>query len=176
MQGAGELDNRSFLKIEFLRKWYFSWMKSKYEQLKELKESEFRRLTGVKKETFSKMLEVFDRELLKSKRLSGRPTLLSPADQLLMMLEYKGEYRTYFHISKSYGLSESNAYRSIKRAENLLLKSGEFSLPGRKALLPSDSTLEVVIVDATESKIERPQKNSADTTPAKRNTTTSKHN
>lgn len=150
-------------------------MKSKYEQLKELKDSEFRRLTGVKKETFSKMLEVFDRELRKLKRLSGRPSLLSPADQLLMMLEYNREYRTYFHISKSYGLSESNAYRSIKRAENLLLKSGAFSLPGRKALLPADTTFEVVIVDATETKIERPQKNSVPTTRPKRSTTTSKH-
>jgi phage anti-repressor protein len=148
---------------------------NKYAHLKDLRDSEFRRLTGVKRETFSKMLEVFEGELGKRKRALGRPSLLSPADQLLMMLEYNREYRSYFHISKSYGLSESNAYRAIKRAENLLLKSGAFSLPGRKVLLPADTSFEVVIVDATETEIERPQKNSVPTTRPKRSTTTSKH-
>lgn len=143
----------------------------KYEQIKDLKDSEFRRLTGVKQSTFSKMLEVFEKELIKSKKVSGRPPKLSLADQLLMMLEYNREYRTYFHIAKSYGLSESNAYQAIKRAENLLIKSGEFSLPGRKALRDADADLEVVIVDVTETKIERPKKNSAAITRAKRSTT-----
>jgi hypothetical protein len=40
------------------------------------------------------------------------------AVQLLMMLEYWREYRTYFHIGQAYGLSESAAYRNIKWCED----------------------------------------------------------
>ena len=147
---------------------------SKYDQIKALNDNEFRRLTGVRKDTFAKMLAVYEAALTASKKLNGRPAALSSADQLLMMLEYNREYRTYFHIANSYGLSESNAYRCIKRAEELLLRSGEFSLPGRKALHATDTEFQIVVVDATETKIERPKKNSAPTTPPKRNTTTSK--
>lgn len=145
---------------------------SKYDQIKALNDKEFRRLTGVRKETFAKMLEVYESELAKTKKLSGRPAVLGPADQLLMMLEYNREYRTYFHIASSYGLSESNAYRWIKRAEELLLRSGAFSLPGRKALYAADTELQIVIVDATETKIERPKKNSELSTLPKRSNIT----
>ncbi len=32
---------------------------------------------------------------------------------LLMVLEYLREYRTYFHIGQSYGMSESNCFKII---------------------------------------------------------------
>jgi phage anti-repressor protein len=147
---------------------------SKYDQIKTLSDNEFRRLTGVRKETFAKMLSVYETALAQSKKIKGRPPALGSADQLLMMLEYNREYRTYFHIATSYGLSESNAYRCIKRAEELLLRSGEFSLPGRKALQAADTQFEIVLVDATETRIERPQKNNAPITPPKRNNIISK--
>jgi len=35
-------------------------------------------------------------------------------DRLLMTLEYLREYRTYFHLGQSYGLSESACYRSCR--------------------------------------------------------------
>lgn len=131
---------------------------SKFEKIKDLNEGEFRRLTGVKKATFAQMLEVYEASLNATKKLKGRPSKLCNADQLLLMLEYNREYRTYFHIAQSYGLSESNAYRCIKRAEELLIRSGSFSLPGRKVLQVSETSIEFVIVDATETKIERPKK------------------
>lgn len=147
---------------------------NKFDKIKDLNDSDFRRLTGVQKATFTHMLEVYEASLNKIKKLKGRPAVLSTADQLLMMLEYNREYRTYFHIAQSYGLSESNAYRCIKRAEELLIRSGSFSLPGRKALQASEMSYELVIVDATETKIERPQKNSGPTIQPKRSNTTSK--
>ena len=91
----------------------------------------------------------------------GRPNKLSMENRLLMALEYLREYRTYAHIAASYGLGESNAYAAIKWIEDTLIKSKEFSLPGRKTLLKSDHEFEVILVDATESPIERPKKNSA---------------
>ena len=41
----------------------------------------------------------------------------------------------------------------------------------KKALLDSDVTFETVLIDATESPVERPKKDSATTTQAKRNAT-----
>jgi hypothetical protein len=68
----------------------------------------------------------------------------------------------------SYGIAESNIYRSIKWIENVLIKDGTFSLPGKKELLKSDAEYESVLIDATETPIERPQKNKGNTIPAKR--------
>jgi len=56
-------------------------------------------------------------------------------------------------------LSESTAYKTIGWVEDTLIKSGAFSLPGRKALLKSQMNYEAVLVDATETPIERPKKN-----------------
>jgi hypothetical protein len=58
--------------------------------------------------------------------------------------------------------------------ENVLVKSGKFSLPGKKALYGDDTELEVVLVDVTESPVERPKKTKKDTIVAKRNSTPKK--
>lgn len=129
------------------------------EDIKELSNEAFRRLTGVQKPTFEKMIAVL-REAQRQKTLQGgRPSKLSLEDRLLMSLEYLREYRTYFHIGKHYGLSESTAYKTIRWVEDTLIKSRVFSLPGRKALLKSQMNYEVILVDATETPIERPKKN-----------------
>ena len=60
------------------------------------------------------------------------------------------------------------AFRLISRAENYLMQSGKFSLPGKKALLESQITYDILIVDASETKVERPQKNKSVITPLKR--------
>ena len=75
-----------------------------------------------------------------------------------MSLEYIREYRSYFHISQSYGLSESSAYKTVKFVEDTLIKHPDFALPGRKALVKSDVGYEIVLIDATETPIERPKK------------------
>ncbi len=92
-------------------------------------------------------------------------------DRLLMALEYIREYRTYFHVSQSYGVSESTCYETIKWIENTLIKHPDFALPGRKALLKSDMEYELVLIDATESPIERPKKDKSAFIPGKRNDT-----
>ena len=77
------------------------------------------------------------------------------------------EYRTYFHIGQSRGLSESQAYKIIKRCEDTLIKSSKFTLPGKKALLKSDMPYEVVMIDATETPVERPKKSKGSGTRAR---------
>ena len=55
-------------------------------------------------------------------------------------------------------MSESNAFQTIRWVEGILVKSNEFRLPGKKALYKSDVEFEVILVDATETPIERPKK------------------
>ena len=130
----------------------------KYEQVKILSDEQFRRLTGVKRVTFDRMIKILEEADKKKKAKGGRRNKLSMENQLLMALEYIREYRTYFHVSQSYGISESSCYKGIKWIEDTLIKHPDFSLPGRKALLKSDMEYEVVLIDATETPIERPKK------------------
>jgi len=143
----------------------------RYEEIKDWKDTDFKRLTGVKPETFEKMLVVLDRELPSF----GCPPKLSRADQLLMTLMYWREYRTQFHIAGSYGISEATVCRTINKVEEALVRSGEFRLPGKKVLQPSDTIIEVVLVDVSEQPIERPKKSKNNTTAAKRSVTPRKH-
>ena len=142
----------------------------KFENLKKLSKKQFRRITGVKPQTFEKMVELIKvaDQIKKAQVQGGRPKKLGVEERILMTLEYLREYRTYAHIGASYGLSESNAFENIRDVENILVKSDEFRLPGKKALLKSDHEFEVVLVDVTESPIERPKKNSDFFIPVKR--------
>ena len=104
------------------------------------------------------MVEILQKGYAEKHRHRGRTPKLSIEDLLLATLEYLREYRTYAHIAASHAIAESNIYRGIKWVEDTLIRDGTFSLPGRKALLKSDMEYEVVLVDATESPIERPKK------------------
>lgn len=131
---------------------------SKYDKIKNLDEEKFKRLTGVKRETFSKMLEILNKQYKQDRKNGGRHRSITIEDTLLMTLEYLREYRTYYHIAVNYGITESWAYRIIVWTENTLIKSNEFSLPKRKELMESDNEIEVILVDATETPIERPKR------------------
>ena len=130
----------------------------KYETLSEYSNTKFRRITGVKRATVEKMVEILRKGYAEKHRHRGRTPKLSIENLLLATLEYLREYRTYAHIAASYGIAESNIYRGIKWVEDTLIRDGTFSLPGRKAVLKSDMEYEVILVDATESPIERPKK------------------
>jgi len=133
----------------------------KFEQIKEESPEGFRRLTGIKRTTFDVMANILSKADAILKSQGGKPNKLTIEDRLLMALEYLREYRTYFHISRSYGISESACYRNIRWVEDTLIKDGKFSLPGRKALLKSDIEYEIVLIDATETPIERSKKTKA---------------
>ncbi len=104
---------------------------------------------------------------------SGRPMKLSYEDQILMTLEYLREYRTYFSLGQIYGMSESKTFNIVKKIEDILIKAKEFKLPSRKVCL-EDKEIEIVVVDATESPIERPKKNKENTTPERKRSIQSK--
>ena len=81
------------------------------------------------------MLKVVEKGL----RDFGRPSKLRRADQLLLTLMSWREYRTEFHMAQSYGVSEATVCRTIRKVEDVLVRSKKFRLPGKKALQPSDN-------------------------------------
>jgi hypothetical protein len=119
--------------------------------------SEFKRLTGARKHTFKLMLVILQAQYLLEHKLGGKPNRISIENRLLMALEYWREYRTYFHIANSYGCSESRAYKIIKWVEDTLMNSKKFTIPGKKHLHTLDKEA-TILIDVTESPIERPQK------------------
>lgn len=138
-----------------------------YEQVKELASEPFKRLTGVKPETFRVMVEALQ-AAAKEKCKPGRPSKLLVEDQLLMTLMYLRENRTYFHIGHGYGVNASTAYRIVRHVEAVLSKEKTFGLPSKRQLQASDLELSFVIVDVTETPVERPKKSSAITIVGKR--------
>lgn len=143
----------------------------RYETIEQLKDRDFKRLTGVQRETFEGMLKV----IAKGLGHFGRPPKLSRADQLLMTLMYWREYRTEFHIAQSYGVSEATVCRTIRKVEDALVRSKKFRLPGKKALQPSDTVFEVILVDVSEQTVERPKKARQGAIAAKRGDIPKKH-
>jgi Helix-turn-helix of DDE superfamily endonuclease len=138
-----------------------------YDQVKNLEPTEFKRLCGVTPATFEQMVKVVAAEKVLAKK-SGRPSKLSIEDQVLMTLEYWREYRTYFHIGVSWGLNESNVFRTIGKVENILIKSGLFNVEGKKKVKELDSETEVLVVDVAEHEVERPKKTKRNITAASR--------
>jgi hypothetical protein len=137
----------------------------RYEKARNLKDSEFKRLSGVKKETFLEMCRIV--EAVENQKTSGRRCNLSVEDQVLLTLTFWREYRTMFHLGQDWGLHESNVSRLVRRIEDILIKSGKFSLPSKRRFLEEDG-LTYTIVDVTEMTIERPKKNKRDVIREKR--------
>lgn len=64
----------------------------KYEAIQKLSPTEFRRLTGVRKETFVQMISIVKEAEKQRMSQGGKPSRLVVEDKLLMAL------RTYFHL------------------------------------------------------------------------------
>ena len=64
-----------------------------YEKVKNLSKQEFKRLCGVRKETFAQMVKLVE-ENENQKTKTGRPSKLTLEIRVLMTLEYLREYRT----------------------------------------------------------------------------------
>lgn len=142
----------------------------RHAQVKNRKPEEFQRLVGVNPAVFEQMRQAVQEQ----KSVFGRPCKLSLADQLLLALMYWREYRTMAAIALTYEVSEPTVHRTLLKIERALLASGDFSLPGKKALHGAELAVEVVVVDATEIPVQRPQKDRGATTAARRSATPTK--
>ncbi len=131
----------------------------KYKKAMRLKDKDFKRFYGVRQKTFQLMCQ--EVKEIENRKRSGRHSDLSVQNQVLLTLSYWREYRTMFHLGQDYNLHESNVSRIIKKVEDILIKCGKFSMPGKRRLLEEDE-LSYTIVDVTEMMIERPKKNKND--------------
>ena len=71
-----------------------------YDKLTTLRVHQFKRLTGVKRSTFSTMVDILSVADAGCKARGGRASKLCIEDCLLMALEYLREYRIYFHVAE----------------------------------------------------------------------------
>ena len=145
-------------------------VENKYEKSKMLSEKNFKRLIGVKRKTFEAMVKELHKAYEEKHKLGGRNPKLSIENQLMLALEYLRQYITFAELGFNYGVAESTAHDITVWVENTLIKSGRFNLPGKKALL-EDNDLQMVLLDVTESPIERPKKNKKPIIQAKRRNT-----
>lgn len=153
----------------------------RWEQTRKLKGEQFKRLVGVHRSTFVGMVEYLQRlrevsnhKVAGAKR--GPKPKLCVEDELMLLLMYYREYRTFFHISTTYDLSEMQTWRIITRTERQLVSSKLFALPGKKRLVQADHQFNIVLVDVSEHPIERPKKSSGAITQARKSVTPRKAN
>jgi hypothetical protein len=116
----------------------------------------FKRRFGIHRATLKQMIKVLKPEWRAAAKPGARPKL-ALEDRVLVALEYCREYRTYFHIGSSWGISESTVCRIVHWVEDHWLGAGKFRLAGKKRLVQGFSRPEVVVMDVTETPIERPQ-------------------
>ncbi|MGL4666422.1 MAG: helix-turn-helix domain-containing protein [Saezia sp.] len=140
-----------------------------------LSEADFKQIIGVKKSTYAAMLEELQIAYAAKHKRRGRHAILALEDILFMSLKYWRQYITQKELSFEFEVGEATVHDWIVWVEDVLVKSGKFSLPGKKALM-DEVEIEVVLVDVTESPIERPQKNREDGIRERKSDTASKLN
>ncbi len=128
----------------------------KFWRAKKLTSKKFKRMTGVSRQTFELIVDLVKASKKKKKKPGRRPKLIVES-QVLMVIQYWREYRTYYHIGLDWGLSESAVCPPVLKIENILIGSRKFSLPGKKELLKMSSQSDVVVMDVMESPIKNRQ-------------------
>ena len=122
-----------------------------YKKLKNVKDAKFKRLVGVNREIFEFQVAILSDELKEKHKKGGRKPKLCVEDILLLMYSYYRDYTTFFKLGFYYNLDESNAYRWVTWAEEVL-KSYLIEPLELSKLNPNKE----YIVDVTECLINRP--------------------
>jgi hypothetical protein len=84
-------------------------------------------------------------------------------------LDYYKDYRSYDRIGFDYGVQGPAIYKVIVWVENTLIRNESFHLSKKKAL--QEGEFDIILVDCTESPVQRPKKNSKNGTQASKKTT-----
>jgi len=132
--------------------------KTKFRQyMDELSDSKFKRLIGIKKHTAERFVGHLNSAYAAKHKKRGRHSKLKPEDMLLVACKYWRQYATYAELGVEFGVAESTAHDIVKWVEDVLIKQKEFHILGKQALL-NDPNIEVVLVDVTETPVERPKR------------------
>ena len=129
----------------------------------------FKRLHGVNPDTFKQMLSILQKEFNIQHKHGGKPPKLTPEDKLYVTLKYLRDYRTMDSIAAEYKVCKGTICLSIQWVEDTLVKDGTFELPGKRVLKRKSDTIEYIVVDVTESPINRPKYNQKEYYSGKKN-------
>ena len=98
-----------------------------YEKIWMLDEKEFKLITGVTKEVFTKALEVLKLKYAQEHAQGGRPGL--PAElRLVPALEYWRDSRTFRHMANDHWIGKTKINNAVLWVENVLSGSDGFKL------------------------------------------------
>ena len=129
-----------------------------YEKIQKLGNKEFKRITGVTRELFEKMLERLNEQYKQDHIRGGAPG--QPVElRLTLALEYWREYRSFRHMANDHQISRTQINRAILWVEDILSESDEFRLKELKERFKpgEESEIQVIVVDVEEQPIERPK-------------------
>ena len=125
--------------------------------LRNIREDYLQRITGVKYEKFEKCVSRLKRAweaVQRRKRIAGRPYGIGDLrEHLLLLLMYYRTYTTHLFLAQIFKVDEATICRAIKRIAPL----AERILKIKPERLLSENDLQLLIVDATEQRIERPK-------------------
>lgn len=138
-------------------------------EMQDAKGTLFKRLYGVKPETFKQMLIILQKEIVIMHKDGGKPPKLSPEDKLYITLKYLRDYRTMDSIAAEYKVCKGTVCLSIQWVEDTLVKDGTFKLPDKRLLKRKSDSIEYIVVDVTESPINRPKYNQKEYYSGKKN-------
>ena len=129
----------------------------------------FKRVYGVKPDTFKKMLLILQREYNTMHKSGGKPPKLTCEDKLYVTLKYLRDYRAMDSIASEYKVCKGTICLSIQWVEDTLVKDGTFALPEKRTLMKKSNAIEYIVVDVTESPINRPKNNQKEYYSGKKN-------
>jgi len=143
-----------------------------YEKIQKLGEKEFKRITGVTRELFEKMLHRLKEQYTEDHMGGGAPGQRVEL-RLTLALEYWREYRTFEHMSNDHQIPKSTINEMVLWVENALSKDEEFKLADLKERFKpnEESEIEIIIVDVEEQPIERPKSGQEKSYSGKKNVT-----
>lgn len=134
---------------------------SVYQRWKVRSDIDFNRYCGLSHQQFLVLLEKLRMEIeLSKKHNRGRPGQMSLEDKLLLTLKYLRDYPTFFVLADWFEVSEGYAWKVFTRISKYLVAI--LALPKS-----DDLNLDTIIIDVTEQRTERPQKNNKSLIPAK---------
>ena len=129
-----------------------------YEKIQKLGDKEFKRITGVTRELFEKMVKCLKEQYAKDHAEGGAPG--QPVElRLTLALEYWREYRTYEHMANDHQIPKSTINEMVLWVEHVLSENAEFKLQDLKERFKPDeeNDIKILIVDVEEQPIERPK-------------------
>lgn len=129
-------------------------------KVKEYKEEEYRTLFGVQKVTFLSILEIVTNDYNKKHKNGGRKDGTTPQEKVEITLKYLRQYVSQRYLAAEYNTAKSCIAPIVKSTLKLIVEDGRFSLPNKVSNIYDNS--EDRIYDATETQIDRPEKNQED--------------